>query len=182
MFPKKFLNVSFGGYTDNAIVSPCETRCTPLVGSILVSTELGNSDIKYLEIPVAIQDYPSAICAVWGCAATTANSNYQTPCIREHWSTESIVSPPLCTYTRGGYVQRERPLGRYHPIGWLGRGSDYRLHPGTLVPCTLAKSNRMPVGTAGVCEEIVTRSRIDTGRYGTSGRYGWFRYLYECLR
>lgn len=125
------------------------------------------------------------LCAVWGCTATTAGSNYQTPCIREHWSAESIVSPPLCTYTRGGYVQRGRPLGHYHPIGWLGRGSDYRLHPGALALCTLAKSNRMPAGTDGVCEEIVARGESIRGRYGAGpadsaictnvcgNHYGW---------
>jgi len=62
---------------------------------IISTLIVDNSDIKHLEIRAAIQDYPSAICAVWGCSATTAGSNYQTPCIREHWSAGSIVSPAV---------------------------------------------------------------------------------------
>lgn len=93
------------------------------------------------------------------------------PVLRNIDQRNRSYSPPLCTYTRSGYIQRERPLSHYHPIGWLGRGSDYRLHPGALALCTLAKSNRMLAGTAGVCEEIVARGesiRDDAMRAGDS--------------
>lgn len=48
---------------DNAGVS-LYTRFVASYSNTNVSTESGNGGIKYLEIRAAIQDYPSAICAV----------------------------------------------------------------------------------------------------------------------
>lgn len=108
-----------------------------------------------------------------------ASGNCQTLYIREHWSAESIVSPLLCARAADTYNESDPSA---YPIGWLGRGSDYRLHPGAR--SSRARSlNRIECRPDGVCEEIVARDesiRNERTIFVYGNHYRWMSGNVSC--